>query len=71
MGSLYGHAQYDKGKEKIRAYKVAFLTEKLNLSAKEAQKFWPLYNEFDQQRRFLLVNERQQIKQNIGRSFSR
>jgi len=34
-------------KEKIKAMKVAFITEKLNLTPEEAQKFWPIYNEFD------------------------
>lgn len=31
-------------KDKIRAYKIARITEKLNLSEKEAQQFWPIYN---------------------------
>ena len=30
--------------EKIRALKVAFFTKELDLSEKEAQKFWPVYN---------------------------
>jgi len=33
--------------ERIKALKVAFITEKLNLSELEAQKFWPIYNVFD------------------------
>lgn len=31
-------------KENIEALKVAFITRHLNLSAEEAQKFWPAYN---------------------------
>lgn len=34
-----------KKKEQIKAQKVAFITEKLNLTVDEAQKFWPVYNE--------------------------
>lgn len=34
--------------EKIKALKAAFITEKLNLSEQEAQKFWPIYNAFHQ-----------------------
>ncbi len=30
--------------EKIRALKVVFFTKELDLSEKEAQKFWPVYN---------------------------
>lgn len=44
------NAQFKKGHhEKIRAYKIAFLTEKLDLSEKEAEKFWPIYNAYDKQ----------------------
>lgn len=32
-------------KEKIKAQKVAFITNKLNLSPEKAQLFWPVYNE--------------------------
>ena len=34
-------------KDKVKALKVAYITEQLNLSSEEAQKFWPLYNAFD------------------------
>jgi len=33
--------------EKIQAKKVAFITDKLDLSVEEAQKFWPVYNEHE------------------------
>lgn len=35
------------GKEKIRAYKTAYITQELNLSVEEAERFWPVYNEYD------------------------
>ncbi|MFH1159845.1 MAG: hypothetical protein V1733_02735 [bacterium] len=31
-------------REKIEAFRIAFYTEKLNLTPKEAQEFWPVYN---------------------------
>ncbi|MBP6180360.1 sensor of ECF-type sigma factor [Flavobacterium sp.] len=34
-------------KEQIKALKVAFLTTELDLTTNEAEKFWPLYNTFD------------------------
>ena len=34
-------------KEKIKALKVAHITTELDLSSEEAQKFWPVYNEFE------------------------
>ena len=33
--------------EKIKAQKMAFITEKICLSPADAQKFWPVYNEFN------------------------
>lgn len=34
-------------REQIKALKVAFLTTELGLTPNEAEKFWPLYNTFD------------------------
>ena len=33
--------------DKVEAMKVGFITNKLELTAKEAQTFWPLYNEYN------------------------
>ncbi|MBK8848321.1 MAG: hypothetical protein IPO27_17990 [Bacteroidetes bacterium] len=35
-----------KREEKIEQFKIAFLTSRLNLTSDEAQKFWPVYNQF-------------------------
>ncbi len=32
--------------ERIKAQKIAFITNRLQLTTNEAQKFWPVYNEF-------------------------
>jgi Spy/CpxP family protein refolding chaperone len=34
-------------KEKIKAMKISYITSELDLSSEEAQKFWPIYNEFE------------------------
>ena len=34
-------------KDKVKALKVAYITEELNLTTEEAQRFWPIYNAFD------------------------
>jgi hypothetical protein len=34
-------------KEKIYALKVAFITNELSLTSSEAEKFWPIYNSFE------------------------
>lgn len=36
--------------ERLNAYKIGFFTKRLNLTSAEAEKFWPVYNEFQQQR---------------------
>ncbi|MFH6994381.1 sensor of ECF-type sigma factor [Flavobacterium sp. FlaQc-48] len=37
----------DEKREKIKAYKVSFLTTELELTPTEAEKFWPVYNAYD------------------------
>ena len=34
-------------REKLKAYKTAFITEKLELTPAEAEKFWPVYNNYE------------------------
>lgn len=35
------------GDDKVQALKIAFITQKLELTTAEAQKFWPVYNDYD------------------------
>lgn len=41
------HSQENKY-EKIKALKTAYITEQLALTPSEAEKFWPVYNKFDE-----------------------
>jgi len=43
---LHVNAQDQDNLDKLTAYKIAFFTQRLNLSPAEAEKFWPLYNDF-------------------------
>lgn len=52
----------DNHREKIKALKTAHITEGINLSAQEAQKFWPIYNDFEEKRRALYKKERADIE---------
>jgi hypothetical protein len=55
-------------KEKVEAMKVGFITERLNLSAEEAQSFWPVYNKYHDELEALRKNRRENImnaKQNF------
>lgn len=47
MNLMAQHTGRKGMKDKIRALKVEFITEKLDLSSGEAENFWPIYNAFD------------------------
>ena len=36
--------------DKIESARIAYITQKLDLSPEEAQKFWPVYNQFSKER---------------------
>lgn len=44
---------------RIEALKIAYLTKKLNLSTEEAQKFWPIYNQYMGEIRKTRIDARQ------------
>ena len=43
-------AQGGQNLEKLNAFKIGFFTKRLNLSSREAEKFWPVYNEYQDQK---------------------
>ena len=56
--TTFSFAQGHKEKqEKIKALKVAYITEQLELTTDEAQKFWPIYNDY-QEKQFDLRHEK-------------
>ena len=61
----FSFAQRTENREKIKSLKVAFITDRLELSAKEAQQFWPVYNDYEDKREALRQKERTQIKSKI------
>lgn len=56
-------AQDNDHREKIKALKTAYITEGLDLSPEEAQKFWPIYNEYTEKRRELYRKEYADIEE--------
>jgi hypothetical protein len=60
--SLLLLAAFAQKGEKIESLKVAFISEKLNLDATTAQKFWPVYNQYDDEMKNLIQQRRQQNK---------
>jgi len=45
--------------ERIEAIKVAFITKKLDLTTEEAQKFWPVYNNYQKELMELMRKRRE------------
>ena len=41
------HGIKERGKEKIKAIYIAFITQELNLNEQESEKFWPIHNQYD------------------------
>ncbi len=46
QGQGYGQGAMQGDTEKLTAYKIAFFTKNLDLTPGEAEKFWPLYNDY-------------------------
>lgn len=51
--------------ENVEAAKVAYLTDKIELTSDQAQKFWPIYNEYETRRRELMRNYRKGYRRNL------
>lgn len=59
-----------ESREKIKALKIAYLTEQLNLTPQEAEKFWPIYNAHDEEHNSLRYKTRLAYKKAIEQNKS-
>ncbi|MEP6673772.1 MAG: hypothetical protein ABJA78_01405 [Ferruginibacter sp.] len=64
----------NKKQEKLQALYVAYITQELNLTTDEAQKFWPVHADFDREvkavnEQDLGVIEREQLVLNIKKKY--
>jgi hypothetical protein len=55
-----GKVPNEKKKDMIEAQKVAFITQQINLTPKESQTFWPVYNEY--QDKIREINKTHRVK---------
>jgi hypothetical protein len=64
MGQAAGNnnTKMQDKKEKVEAMKVAYLTDKLSLTSADAEKFWPVYNEFQDKKDALQKTYRQKVR---------
>jgi len=55
-------------REKLKAYKTAYITEHLDLTPQEAEKFWPVYNAYEKQiYKLKVLNIKDQRKQIVDK----
>jgi len=59
---MYGQR---KDNDRIKAFKTAFITNALDLSAKEAQVFWPIYNEYSKTIHKVKTQKTRQLRQQV------
>jgi hypothetical protein len=52
-----------KQEEKIQALEIAFISRKLDLTPEEAQKFWPIYNDYKKEVRQVSIAEKNNPRQ--------
>lgn len=49
----FAQSHFKEKKEQIKALKIAYITEELQLTSEEASKFWPLFNAYEDKQREL------------------
>ncbi len=54
LNVVKGQEQSDN--EKLTAYKIAFFTQRLDLTSAEAEKFWPIYNDYSARKSKLQID---------------
>ncbi len=55
-------AQNGPVRDRVKTLKVAFITERLSLTSKEAQLFWPVYNEHEEKLEAIRRKERMELR---------
>jgi hypothetical protein len=52
----------EEARERIKAARAAYLTQRLDLTTAEAEKFWPVYREYSEKREAVVAKFRDQSK---------
>lgn len=59
--SFIGHSQ-DEKRDKIKVLRTAFFTQELQLTSPESEKFWPVYNDYENKMYDLKKVEREEVR---------
>ncbi|MDH3322828.1 MAG: sensor of ECF-type sigma factor [Flavobacteriaceae bacterium] len=58
-------AQQTEKREKLKAYKATYITQELDLTTDEAEKFWPVYNTYQKKLHQLKVIKSKEVRNKI------
>lgn len=56
---MFAQEGEQRGGGQIKAYQIAFLTKKLDLTPEEAQRFWPVFNKYEDEIRITRIQNKQ------------
>ncbi|NJN77117.1 MAG: hypothetical protein HC803_01320 [Saprospiraceae bacterium] len=62
VSTMFAQRRGSGPSEKIEAFRVAFFTQKLDLTESESQAFWPIYNAYQKDLRLLRQEQKTYIK---------
>ena len=62
-----GSFAQNKGKSDIRSIKIAMLTDRMNMTPQQSQKFWPLYKRYEDELR-VIWRQKKVIRENSKNS---
>ncbi len=54
--------QNNENEEKFRSMKIAFFSERIGLTPEEAEKFWPVYNDYEKKKADLNAERRDKFR---------
>jgi len=64
-GNAEDYGKKERFREKLEAQRIAYITNKLDLSSEESIKFWPVYNEYSK-KRLEIRKETRELRQGRG-----
>ena len=70
MTTTFYAQEREQKKEKIKALKIAFITNELQLTSTEAAAFWPVYNAFEERQYILRRQKSKSFREKVNSSNS-
>jgi hypothetical protein len=66
QSNLFAQENSEKERaEKIQSLEIAFISRKLDLNPEEAQRFWPVYNDYKKEIRQIAKDQKQRQEQDV------